>query len=120
MKNCRVCKIVTKSEQCRTSNAHADERQYKKLIIINTIQLSLLLDFRVTRLETVKGCPFSLSCLMQAHDFFCFVPPLVDILIGIRTTANWIIDNRATVNQDNCQSDSVQPDNCQWDNCQQR
>ena len=62
----------------RTSNDHADN---KKLIIIDTIQLSLLYFFCVTRLGTAKRCQFSVIFLLRGWRklgcFFCLVPTLV-------------------------------------------
>jgi len=62
----------------RTSNDHDDK---KKLVIINTIQLSLLYFFCVTRLGTAKRCQYSVIFLFlgwrKLGCFFCLVPPLV-------------------------------------------
>jgi len=46
------------------SNAHAEERQHKKVIYIitNTLQLSLLYFFYITSLDTAKIYKLSVSC----------------------------------------------------------
>ena len=63
----------------RTSNVHAD---IKKLIIINTIQLSLLYFFCVTRLGTEKRCQFSFFLVdASLDDFSVLFHHLYEILI---------------------------------------